>query len=196
MADGQEIGPKEPDQVIEGEDLAGREPKESGRGEGELRSGWLGKVVATLPPFAIRKPVLLVIAALLLGGAGAWGFLGGPAWKGREPVRPSQTRETVPEDGLRQEELTRFYIPLPKDAPYRVMVIDWSVVWDGLSAVRFRKTEVVIRDRVYDSLTSLAAKEEGLNEELPIIEETISRALKDFLRNESVSVRVKEVKTY
>jgi len=64
-----------------------------------------------------------------------------------------------------------------------------SVVWDALSAVRFKKAEVSIRERVYDSLSRLAAKDGGVRENTPIIEEAISNALREMLRSKALSVK-------
>ncbi len=196
MANEEEIGSQRADQVDEGEEPAGREQKGPRSGEGKETSGWLRRVFAALPLWALRKPLLIVAAALLLGGAGAWGYFAIPAWKGAEPAKPPHPTEPTAGDGLRQEDLARFYIPLPKEVPFRVMVIEWSVVWDGLSAVRYRRTEVATRARVYDALTALAAKEARLNENLPVLEKAMGGTLRDSLRSESVSVRVKRVKTY
>lgn len=193
MADAQEKRGKQVDQVIEDGFGVGKQ-EEPGPGEGEGGARWLRKLSGLFARVPVRKPVPLSVAALLLVGAGAWGFYHSPVLKGGESTRPHG--EPVAEDGLRQEEVARFYVPLPKDGPRQVMVIDWSVVWDGLTAVRFKKAEVMTRDRVYDGLLAVAAKEEGLNENIPMIEETMSRELKDSLRSAAISVRVKEVKTY
>lgn len=173
--------------------------RENPRGEGErgrdLFRPW--KYPVALYGFLARKPVFLASAALLIGAAAAWGFLESSAWKsGKDARNRSVSGSLSTEDSLRQEDLTRFYIPMPKDSPNLVMVVDSSVVWDALSAVRFQKAEVSIRNRVYDSLSSLAAKEEGLKENTAIIEEAISTVLREMLRTEALSVKVREVKVF
>jgi hypothetical protein len=170
--------------------------REPGPGEGEGSSSRLARISGRVPRVLLRKPALFAIAGLLLGSAGAWGLMNVPARKGAEASRTAHSMEPAAKDGLREEELGRFYIPMPEDGPHSVLVIDWSVVWDGLSAVRFRNAEVMIRNGIYDALTGLAARQEGLNEDLPALEETMSRRLKESLRSEGVSVRVKQVKTY
>jgi len=147
--------------------------------------------------FLAGKPLFLAVAALLIGAAAAWGFLESTASKKEGGARfrslPGSLSST---DSLLQEEMSRFYIPMPKDSGNLVMTVDFSVVWDALSAVRFKKAEVSIRNRLYDSLTILAAKEEGLHENTTVVEEAISKILRETLAAESLSVRVKEVKLY
>jgi len=167
------------------------------KSEGERESFRLLKSPIVLYRFLAGKPMLLAAAALLIGAAAAWGFLESPSWKrGNDPRSRPLGGSLSPEDSLRQEDLTRFYIPLPKDSEKLVMVVDFSVVWDALAAVRFKKAEVSIRDRVYDSLSILAAKDEGVKENTLVIEEAISNVLRETLRAEALSVKVKEVKVF
>lgn len=167
------------------------------KSEGERESFRLLKSPIVLYRFLAGKPMLLAAAALLIGAAAAWGFLESPSWKrGNDPRSRPLAGPLSPEDSLRQEDLTRFYIPLPKDSENLVMVVDFSVVWDALAAVRYKKAEVSIRDRVYDSLSILASKDEEVKENTPDIEEAISNVLRETLRAEALSVKVKEVKVF
>ncbi len=156
------------------------------------------KKAVRLPGFLQRKSVLFGLAGLLLVGAGGWIFQAGPIGKGKsekERLHSSSSREAA-EDGLRQEHLPRFYIPLPGGGPAQILVVDSSVVWDPISAVRFRKAEVALRDRLYDCLTGLAAKEEEVGENPRLIEDEMSRVFREALRTEALSVKVREVKAF
>jgi hypothetical protein len=144
-----------------------------------------------------RKPVLFAFAAMLLAGVGLLAFRTGSMWTEKtEKETSSASLSRSPEDGLRQEDLPRFYIPLPGGGPVQLLVVDFSVVWDPLSAVRFRKAEVSLRDRLYDSLTGLAANVEDLGDKPRVIEDEMGRVFREALRTEALSVKVRGVKAF
>ncbi|RJR49576.1 MAG: hypothetical protein C4576_06545 [Desulfobacteraceae bacterium] len=185
------------DDPIQEDDLPPATEKGVESDEREKTSLRVWRYPIALYRFLAGKPAFLATAALLIGAAAAWGFLENTAQKRAGDARFRSLHGVLSStESLIQEEMSRFYIPMPKESGNLVMTVDFSVVWDAISAVRFKKAEVSIRNRLYDSLTSLAAKEEGLNENTSAVEESISRILRETLAAESLSVRVKEVKLH
>jgi len=169
-------------------------PPEGSKGEKSSVKKWMP---ATVLRSLLRKRVLFMAAALLLVGVGGGAFLPLPIGKGKsEKERPPISLREGSEDRLRQEELPRFYIPVPGGGGAQLLVVDFSVVWDPISAVRFRKAEVSLRDRLYDCLTALAAKEEELGEKPRLIEDEMARVFREMLRTDALSVKVREVKSF
>jgi hypothetical protein len=180
---GQAAGEDQQD-VREGEG----EEKPAGRPRNALRS-LLGSVVR-------RKwiPVSALTLVLALAGFGVFRHMEGKTGSGTGPGFVSTG--PGPRDSLRQEDLTRFYIPLPQGAENQVMALDLSVAWDALSEVRFKKMEVQVRDRLYAYLLGLAGKGETFQERVSLLEEEMSRILRELLRTDSLVIKIREVKAF
>lgn len=155
------------------------------------------QISVKLPGFLLRKAVLFTAAGVLLLMLAGWGYLAGRGAKEGNDARMRPTSKTaVADDGLRREDLSRFYIPVPQNGPNLVLVIDFSVVWDAVAAVRYRKMEVPLRNRLYESLSRLAAREEGLQDNIPMLEEEMERVFRESLRADALSVKISEVKAF
>jgi hypothetical protein len=137
---------------------------------------------------AASAVVLAVAGVTFYGGSGSTA----DPLKRPTPVSPQQALQ----DGLRQEDQPRFYIPLPQTSQNRVAVVDFSVVWDALSAVRFKKTESQVRDRLYAFMLDLARKGEDLQEKASTLEAEMDRIFREALRTDNVAVKVKEIRSY
>lgn len=196
MDDGQEIKSEGLGQLEEETPPAGTEEKTK-KGTRKKSPSLPGNLSIVLSGILKRKIVLLSAGTLLLLGLAGFFFLAGPMRKGGGETKPSvSARRPAPEDGLRQEDFSRFYIPLAKDSSHLVLVVDSSVVWDAISAVRFKKMEVPLRERIYETLSRLFAKEEGLSENIPALEEEMCRILRESLHTEALSVKIREVKVF
>ena len=148
--------------------------------------------------FALLNQRWVWVSALVLGLVltGSLVFKGTQWTKRNDTKASSLSKQKLIQDDLRQEALSRFYIPLPQDAPDRVLVIDLSVVWDSLSAVRFRKMEIQVRDRLYAFMVNLVEKGNDLQDKVFFLETEMGRILRESLRTEDLAVKVKEIKAF
>jgi hypothetical protein len=134
--------------------------------------------------------------ALALALTGIFVF-GGTQWTKRNDTKASTlSKQKLIQDDLRQEPLSRFYVPLPQDSSDRVLVIDFSVVWDSLSAVRFRKMELQVRDRLYAFMMEQVARGNDLQEKVSFLESEVGRILRESLRTEDLAIKIKEIRAF
>ncbi|MEW6669184.1 MAG: hypothetical protein AB1512_28565 [Thermodesulfobacteriota bacterium] len=159
------------------------------------RAGKRG-LVARLRPLHERRWMIVAASAVALVVAGLAFFPGDEGTGGRHPRQAPPSRERALQDGLRQDELPRFYIPLPQTSQNRVAVVDFSVVWDALSAVRFKKIESQVRDRLYAFMLGTAGKGEDLQDKVSLLEAEMDRIFRESLRTENVAVKVREIRSY
>ena len=149
-----------------------------------------------LKPLLERKWMLVAASAVVLVIAGMALYRGSESAKGQHPRQAPGPRDQALQDGLRQEELPRFFIPLPQTSQNRVAVVDFAVVWDALSAVRFKKMECQVRDRLYAFMLGLAGKGEDLQNNASTLEAEMDRIFREALRTENIAVKVREIRSY
>jgi hypothetical protein len=156
------------------------------------KDGWRG----WLKPLPGRKGVLAAASALILVVGGVVFYGASEGKRGLDTGDRSLSRDQALQDGLRQEDMPRFYIPLPSTAQSRVTVVDFSVVWDALSAVRFKKMESHVRDSLYALMLGMVAKGEDLQDRASTLEAEMGRVLREALRTDNLAVRVREVRNH
>jgi hypothetical protein len=177
-------------------EAVGDDQQEVREGEGEEKAGGRprNRLWSLLGSVVHHKWISVSILALVAALAG-FGFLRNIEGKtGSGPGFVSTGPGT--RDSLRQEDLTRFYIPLPQGAENQVVALDLSVAWDALSAVRFKKMEVQGRDRLYAYLLGLAGKGETFQERASLVEEEMSRILRELLHTDSLAIKIREVRAF
>lgn len=141
-----------------------------------------------------RKWALICFLGCMIAVSGVWGFGHGREWM-------EWSKKEVPEIGLKgkagdnlwEEKLSPFFIPLPPNGSCRALVIDLSVIWDGVASFRFRKMELRIRNRLYDFTVNLA-KRKDLKENAPLLETEMGRILKESLSTEELAIKIREIK--
>ncbi|MBN1104822.1 MAG: hypothetical protein JXL84_15495 [Deltaproteobacteria bacterium] len=177
---------------------AGEDQQDLRGGEGEEKPADRPRAVfrVFLGSVLRRKWFLVSALTLVLALAGFGVFRNMEGETGSGKVAGVGSTGSGPRDSLRQEDLTRFYIPLPQGAENQVMALDLSVAWDALSAVRFKKMEVQGRDRLYSYLRGLAGKGETFQERVSLLEEEMSRILRELLRTDSLVIKIREVKAF
>jgi hypothetical protein len=156
------------------------------------KNGWRDR----LKPFLGRKAVLSVASALILVVVGVAFYGASEGTRGPESRQASLSGDQALQDGLRQEEMPRFYIPLPSTSQSRVTVVDFSVVWDALSAMRFKRMESPVRDRLYALMLGMVGKGEDLQDRTSTLETEMGRILREALRTDNLAVRVREVRSH
>lgn len=125
------------------------------------------------------------------------GMHGGLQFIAKEKEKiPKISEEKILRDNLQEEELPPFYIPMPSDASEQVVMIDFSVIWDGLASVRFKKMELQIRNHLYGYLQKLAERRKDIKEKAPFLEAEMSRIFRETLGIPDVVVKIKAIKTY
>jgi hypothetical protein len=77
-----------------------------------------------------------------------------------------------------------------------VTVVDFSVVWDALSAMRFKRMESPVRDRLYALMLGMVGKGEDLQDRTSTLETEMGRILREALRTDNLAVRVREVRSH
>ena len=118
----------------------------------------------------------------------------GPRWlNNQEEKRPGIKQDGLFQDNLREEGLSPFFIPLPPSSSKRLVMIDFSVIWDGLASVRFNKVELKIRDYLYRYIVELAERGEDLQQKTALLETETSRIFREWLGMENLEIKIKEI---
>ena len=118
----------------------------------------------------------------------------GPRWLNNQgEKRPGIKLDGLFRDNLREEGLSPFFIPLPPSSSKRLVMIDFSVIWDGLASVRFNKVELKIRDHLYRYIVELAEKSEDLQQKTALLENEMSRTFREWLGMENLEIKIKEI---
>ena len=165
----------EQDGDISNEDSSPRSPRRRG-----LRYKWL---------------IFLLVGILLIGsGYVVLHRMGWDVLAIRIPL--SEPLKVTDQDHLQENTLSPFFIPLPPDSSNRVLVIDFSVVWDGLASVRFEKKKLLIRNKLYSRILKLAQRKKNLHEKGTYLEREISRIFRKSLGRDDLTVRIKTIKAY
>ena len=140
-----------------------------------------------------KKPIigLLGLASIAVGLSRTLGLNGVFGLGPRPPVFDSsgELRGHVVEEAL-----SPFFVPLPATSSERVAVIDFTVIWDGLASVRFKRKELQIRDSLYRYILERAKKGEDLQEKAPILEAEMSRRFQKSMGSKEIEIRIKRVK--
>jgi len=167
-----------------------------GKGEENPADGPRSALRVFLGSMVDRKWIWVSALTLVLALAGFGVFRNMEGKTGRVAGPEFVSTGPGPRGSLRQEDLNRFYIPLPQGAENMVMALDLSVAWDALSAVRFKKMEVPVRDRLYAHLLGLAGKGETFQERVSLLEEGMSRILRESLRTDSLVIKIREARAF
>ncbi|MBW1765903.1 MAG: Got1/Sft2-like family vesicle transport protein [Deltaproteobacteria bacterium] len=154
-------------------ELAPNEKEEQKAGPAQKKRLGLGRLVQFLLDHKWSFLLALGSFFILIG----LGITIGPKWlndhKKRHPVFKSGGTF---QDNLQEEGLSPFFIPLPPGSPKRVVVIDFSVIWDGLASVRFKKKELKIREQ-----------------KAALLETEMSRIFRESLGIESLEIKIKQI---
>jgi hypothetical protein len=108
--------------------------------------------------------------------------------------RKNLVRTGMDMENLNEENLTPFFIPPSRTGTGEAARIDISVVWDGLAAVKYRKKEIRIRNKIYNELRLIAENIDDLKGGVPFMEEKIAFLLMDSLEVNNLSVKIREIK--
>jgi len=141
-----------------------------------------------------KKPIiigLLGLVGIAVGWSRTLGLNGVPGL-GPRPPRFDSSGEL--RDHVVEEALSPFVVPLPATSAERIAVIDFTVIWDGLASVRFKRKELQIRDSLYRYILERAKKGEDLQEKAPILEAEMSRTFQESMGSKEIEIRIKRVK--
>ena len=185
------------DETMEGLDDAGDPDDIEGEGEAESKAGKEVSRFRVLHRFLQkRKWILLPLSGLILISLG-WVIVNGYGRPGgKEKTSSSHLFDSVNSDNLYEEVLRPFFIPLPSEAPNRLVLVNFSVIWDGVASVRFKKRELQIREYLYGHLVKLARKKKDLQEKGPYLESEIRRIFQEALGREGLEVKIKGIKVF
>lgn len=99
------------------------------------------------------------------------------------------------DEGLREESLSPFFIPLPASSSQQVVMITLSAAWPARTSVHYRSKELQIREHLYEYLLKLAEKENNLENKTSLLEKEMTNMLRELLGREEVAVRIEKVRT-
>ena len=111
-------------------------------------------------------------------------------------LHSSEPLKITDQDHLQENTLSPFFIPLPPGSSNRMLVIDFSVIWDGLASVRFEKNTLLIRNKLYSHILKLAQKKKNLHERGTYLEREMSRIFRKSLGRDDLAVRIKAIRAY
>ncbi len=140
-----------------------------------------------------KKPIIIGVLALVgiaMGLSGSLGLNGMPGFRLHPPMLDSSGE---PREHYVEETLPPFFIPLVSTSSERVAIIDFSVVWDGLASVRFKRKELSIRDSLYRYFLQRASEGEDLRDKAPILEAEMSRTFQESVGSKEIEIRIKRV---
>jgi hypothetical protein len=188
-----------PDETVEegtitpGEGASGDDPGPGDSGGPRAATGRLRGLFARL--LTARSALVAGLAAVLLlvGGTAvrlqlptAENDTAGPSV---EPVPASNAAPPTP-DRLVEQELSPFYIPLPREKDGQMARVSFSVTWDRPSSSRFRSQEPRVRDRLFRRMTELAAEGESMRSMSLTLRTEARKILEKLLRPEELRVVV------
>jgi hypothetical protein len=180
------------------EEEAGPEKKEeTEKPKAAKKRKWLPAVSLRLPKLNKRLVRMLAIASMvlvLLGGA--WYTKDHWLEWGKKIDFTRQPKRKLNQDRSIEEKLDPFFIPISIQGQESIALIDFSVIWDGLTSVRYKKMELEIRDDIYEQIKSLAQKDEHFKDQAAFLEEDMGRIFRRTLGVEDLKVKIKEIKVY
>ena len=191
-------GPEAPAQTPEAETGAESEA-ESENPQAAKKRRWLPSISIRIPKLKLSKRwvrigSLSVMILLLLGGV--WFTKDHWIRWGEKIDFSGQIKRKLNQDRSIEEKLNPFFIPVSVGGQQCVAVIDFSVIWDGLDSVRYKKLELEIRDALFEHVKSLAEKDENFKDQILFLEEDMGRILRRALGVEDLKVRIKNIKLY
>lgn len=141
-----------------------------------------------------RKWITCSLLALLFAGLGL-GITQGYKWVPTtvRNLRPGPSAENSKHD-FYEEKLPPLFIPLQPDAGNQAVMIDFSVIWDGLASFRYKSMELQIRNRLYRYMVGLSEKKQNFGEKASFIEAQLSEIFRESLGMEDLAVKVKEIR--
>jgi len=136
-----------------------------------------------------KKWLLIGVPVLIIFTVGALAFLSITGGK----------KHTLPQvdltgDNLKEESLSPFFIPPSQDLSRGAVRVDFTVIWDGLAAVRYKSGELRVRAEVYDYLKGFAEKTADLASEKAAMEEEMGAIFRKTLGVANLAIRIKELK--
>lgn len=181
---------KEIEQQDKINELAPNEKEEQKAGPAQKKRLRLGRLVQFLSDhkwsFLLAPGSLFILIGI--------GVTIGPKWLNDNKERhPAIKSGGIFQDNLQEEGLSPLFIPLPPGSPKQVVVIDFSVIWDGLASVRFKKRELKIRDCLYGHIVGIAEKNEDLQQKVALLETEMSRIFRESLGMESLEIKIKQI---
>ena len=174
---------------FEEEDNAENTEENASSTEKEPRSGASGK--KRTARFWISLAILFILTTVALG----LGLKMGLNLLDRQEDRliPEAQAEKKVNHTLFEESISPFFIPLPEGSPKVVLKIDLSIIWDGITSVRFKRKKLQVRDRVYRHMVDLATKHEDLDENSTLLETEIGDIVRKSLGIGDLEVRITKV---
>jgi hypothetical protein len=168
---------------------AGNDNEESDAGDEGGKSAPESKKKKGMLSHLKKKWVLIGIPVFILFTGGAIVLLNFMGEK-----KHSLPQVDLTGDNLKEESLSPFYIPPSSDLSRGAVRIDFTVIWDGLAAVRYKAGELRVRAEVYDYLNGTAGKTADLTSQKPVMEEEMSAIFRKTLGVNNLAVRIKELK--
>jgi len=138
----------------------------------------------------ITGGVLAVLFAVL-----GFGITQGYKWipNTGHKIKPLSSAKNAKQD-FYEEKLPPLFIPLQPDAASQAVMIDFSVIWDGLASFRYKSMELQIRNRLYRYMVGLSEKKQDLKEKTSFIEAQLSKIFRESLGMEDLAIKVKEIR--
>jgi hypothetical protein len=141
-----------------------------------------------------RKTILFGVLGLVSIAVALGGMSGLKGVPGLRPYPfPSDSSEDLRGHYV-EETLPPFFVPLPSTSSERVAVIDFTVIWDGLASVRFKRKELQIRDSLYRHILEKTKEGFDLQQKTPILEAEMSRTFQESMGSKEIEIRIKRVK--
>lgn len=145
--------------------------------------------------FRHKLAILSISCTLIVLGAG--GYLARDyLLKKKIADEIAKVMEKSRELGLEEESLNPLYIPLPSDSRDRLLMVKFSVIWDRLSSIRFKKDELKIRNYLYKQVRLAAEERKNVEEKTAFLETVMSVVLRKSLGREELIVKIDELKAY
>ena len=166
------------------------QPQGEKQSSGE-KTGRLGRLAGSLKGHWWMTVGVLVI---LFAGLGL-GITQGTKWIPRvgHGISPVSSARSAKQD-FYEEKLPPLFIPLQPDAANQAVMIDFSVIWDGLASFRYKSMVLQIRNRLYRYLVGLSEKEQDLGGKAAFIEAQLSRIFRESLGMEDLAIKIKEIR--
>ncbi len=167
---------------------------EQTQGEGKKNGKEAGRLRRLFDPLRGRKWVTGVVLTLFFMGLGL-GLTQGYKWLPSSVKKLSPlTSDKSQKQDYYEEKLSPLFIPLQPDAPNQAVMIDFSVIWDGLASFRYKCMELQIRNRLYRYLVGFSEAGDNFKEKAAFIETEMSKIFRESLGMESLTVKVKEIR--
>ncbi|MFH1491610.1 MAG: hypothetical protein ABII06_22090 [Pseudomonadota bacterium] len=191
-----EDAPSEDQKAEDAEDPGDREERdEEGKGPGRVLEG-LNRL-RRLPRSLFKgKWIWVSLSGLVILGLG-FALISRHAWTApKEKEGPGLSQNKAVPENFYEETLSPFFIPLHPESPKGLMMVDFSMIWDGVAAIRFKQKELQIRETVYAHLVKLAAKKKDISERTSYLESEMKKIFRETMGRDDLEVKIKEIKTF